>query len=325
MTPDRPVKLPIPTRSVAPTGGLVIALVSAASFGMAGALARGLLDAGWTPASAVNARILGAFLILAIPAYRALRGRWNLLAKNWSLVVAYGLVAVGVAQFGYFNAVKHMSVSSALLMEYTAPIIVVGWMWLVHKERPTQLTWAGALIAAIGLALVLDLMSGTSVSNVGMMWGAIAMLGGATYFIISAHDNDLPPIVLAAGGLLVGGVAMSFAGAVGLVDMHMTTSDVAFRSVEVPWWLPVLGLCLVAAAISYVTGIIASRMLGARVASFVALTEVVFAVLWAWLFIAELPGLMQLFGGLLVVAGVVVVKLGEKPGTKEFENPINAV
>ena len=325
MTPDTPVRLPIPTGSAASTGGLVIALISAASFGTAGALAKGLLEAGWTPASAVAIRVLGAFLILAIPAYRALRGRWHLLARNWSLMVGYGLVAVAVAQLGYFNAVKHMSVSSALLMEYTAPVVVVGWMWFVHKERPSRLTWVGALIAAGGLVLTLDLISGASVSSVGLMWGAIAMLGGATYFIISAHDNDLPPLVLAAGGLLIGGITMLAAGSIGLVDLNMTTHDVAYRGVEVPWWLPVIGLCLVAAAISYVTGIIASRILGARVASFVALTEVLFAVFWAWLLIAELPGPVQFLGGALVVVGVIVVKLGEKPGTKEFENPINPV
>ncbi|HNA98758.1 MAG TPA: DMT family transporter, partial [Marmoricola sp.] len=249
----------------------------------------------------------------------------HLLARNWSLLVGYGLVAVAVAQLGYFNAVKHMSVSSALLMEYTAPVVVVGWMWFRHHERPSQMTWIGALLAAAGLALVLDLMSGTTVSGAGMMWGTIAMLGGATYFIISAHDNDLPPLVLAAGGLLLGGVAMCIAGLLGVVEMNMSTADVLYRGVAVPWWLPVLALCLVAAAISYVTGIIASRILGARVASFVALTEVVFAVVWAWLLIAELPGPMQLFGGCLVIAGVIVVKLGERPGTREFENPLNPV
>lgn len=325
MTPDAPTRAAASTHAAATTRGLVIALISAGSFGMAGALAKGLLDAGWTPASAVTARVLGAFLILAIPAYRALRGRWHLLARNWSLLVGYGLVAVAVAQLGYFNAVKHMSVSSALLMEYTAPVVVVGWMWFRHHERPSQMTWIGALLAAAGLALVLDLMSGTTVSGAGMMWGTIAMLGGATYFIISAHDNDLPPLVLAAGGLLLGGVAMCIAGLLGVVEMNMSTADVLYRGVAVPWWLPVLALCLVAAAISYVTGIIASRILGARVASFVALTEVVFAVVWAWLLIAELPGPMQLFGGCLVIAGVIVVKLGERPGTREFENPLNPV
>jgi len=80
---------------------------------------------------------------------------------------------------------------------------------------------------------------------------------------------------------------------------------------SVPWWLPVLALGLVTAAFAYVTGIAAGRRLGSRLASFVALGEVLAAVVFAWLLLGELPRPVQMVGGLLVLAGVVVVKLGE--------------
>jgi drug/metabolite transporter (DMT)-like permease len=67
----------------------------------------------------------------------------------------------------------------------------------------------------------------------------------------------------------------------------------------------------VTAAFAYVTGIAANRRLGSRLASFVALGEVLAAVLWTWALLGELPRTIQLAGGLLVLAGVVVVKLGE--------------
>jgi drug/metabolite transporter (DMT)-like permease len=75
----------------------------------------------------------------------------------------------------------------------------------------------------------------------------------------------------------------------------------------------------VTAALSYVSGIAASRLLGARLASFVALSEVVAAVLWAWLLLAQLPGLVQLLGGALILAGVVAVRAGEPvtPGDRD--------
>ena len=70
-------------------------------------------------------------------------------------------------------------------------------------------------------------------------------------------------------------------------------------------------LGLVTAAFAYVTGIEAGRRLGSRLASFVALCEVLAAVVFAWLLLGELPRTIQLAGGVLVLAGVVVVKLGE--------------
>jgi drug/metabolite transporter (DMT)-like permease len=39
-------------------------------------------------------------------------------------------------------------------------------------------------------------------------------------------------------------------------------------------------------------------------------------VLWAWLLLDELPRPVQLLGGVLVVAGVVAVKLGERTVTR---------
>ena len=57
----------------------------------------------------------------------------------------------------------------------------------------------------------------------------------------------------------------------------------------------------------------ASRRLGSRLASFVALLEVIFGVTFAWLLLDQVPTALQLGGGLLIIAGVVVVKLGERP------------
>jgi len=64
----------------------------------------------------------------------------------------------------------------------------------------------------------------------------------------------------------------------------------------------------VAAAIAYVTGVAAVRLLGSRVASFVGLTEVLFAVLFAWLLLSQTPTAVQAVGGLLVLAGVALVR-----------------
>ena len=52
--------------------------------------------------------------------------------------------------------------------------------------------------------------------------------------------------------------------------------------------IPVLGLGVVTAALAYLTGIAGVRRLGARLASFIGLTEVLAAVGFAWLLLAEL-------------------------------------
>jgi drug/metabolite transporter (DMT)-like permease len=192
-------------------------------------------------------------------------------------------------------------------------VAIVGWLWLRHGQRPGRRTALGAVLAVVGLVLVLDLLSGADLDPVGVAWALVAMVWAACYFILSAREaGALPPLVLAAGGLLTGAVALVVAGWIGVVPMRWSGRAAAYDGTEVPWWVSVLGLGVVTAAFAYVTGIAASRRLGSRLASFVALLEVLFALLFAWLLLDELPAPVQFGGAAVVLAGVVLVKLGER-------------
>ncbi|WP_278261483.1 DMT family transporter [Nocardia sp. AG03] len=300
--------------------GLLFALASATSFGLSGPLARGLMDAGWSAAAVVAARVLLAGIVLLPLALRQLRGNWNLVRANAKLIVAYGLIAVAGTQLAYFNAVAHMTVGAALLIEFTAPIAVVGWLWVRYRQRPGAATVTGAMLGVAGLLLVLEVMSGLSVQAVGVAWALASMVGAATYFVLSAHGTDLPGTVLAAGGLLIGGVILLLAGAVGIVPLRAATDPVAFADFTTPWWVPIALIGVVTAAIAYVTGIAATRRLGSRLASFVALTEVLAALVFAWALLGEAPRPIQLLGGALILVGVVIVRLGE-PDTVAVGDP----
>jgi len=293
--------------------GLAFALVSAITFGLSGALARPLLESGWSAGAVTLVRVGGAALLVAPFALVALRGQWEALRRSAGLVVMYGVLAVAGAQFCYFSAVSHMQVGPALLIEYTAPAAVVVWLWLRQGQRPGPVTLLGAGLAALGLVLVLDLISGADLSVPGVLWALAAMVGAAAYFVISADESKgLPPLALAGGGLVVGAAALGLLGLVGLLPLHRASASVAYSGATVEPWVPLVLLALVTAAVAYTTGIAAIRRLGSRVASFVALSEVLSGVLWAWLLLDELPRPVQLMGGVLIVAGVVAVKLGER-------------
>ncbi|KQQ83155.1 DMT family transporter [Arthrobacter sp. Leaf137] len=292
--------------------GLGVALFSSAVFGTSGSFGKALLETGWSPGAAVTARLTGAALILAIPAVIALRGRWHQLRDNWLTIVLFGLIGVAACQLFYFNAVERLSVGVALLLEYLAPVIIVLWIWAASRKRPRALTFGGTLLSLAGLVLVLDLTGAVKVDPVGVLWGIAAAVCLAMYFFITAKENDtLPPLVLASGGLMVGAAVMWLAGATGLLPMAFNTADTTLGPWVTPWWVSLAGLVVLATVLAYVSGIMAARALGSKVASFVSLTEVLFAVIWAWLLLGELPGAIQLVGGVLIVGGVLLVRLDE--------------
>jgi drug/metabolite transporter (DMT)-like permease len=295
--------------------GLTFALLSSAAFGTSGTFARSLLDVGWSPGAAVLLRVaIAAVVLTAIVAPLLSRHRLHL-RRNGRTLLVYGVAAVAGAQLCYFNAVEHLSVAVALLLEYSGTLLVVLWMWVRHAHRPNWLTVTGAVAAIGGLALVLDVFGDVSLDVIGVLWGLGAALGLATYFVISASTDDaLPPLLTAWGGLVVGGIALGVASASGAVPFRAVADDVTLLDRQVTWVVPLLGMSIVAAAFSYVAGIAGSRILGAKVASFVGLTEVLFAVLFAWVAVDESLSAGQLAGGALVVLGIALVKVDDNRG-----------
>ncbi|HEY6223928.1 MAG TPA: EamA family transporter, partial [Gemmatimonadales bacterium] len=241
-----------------------------------------------------------------------MRGRWRALGRNAGTVALYGVLAVVGGQVFFFHAVEHLSVGVALLIEYLGTVLVVGWMWLRHGHRPRRLTAIGSLLAAIGLAFVIDVFGDTRVDPVGVAWALAGAVGLAVYFVLSAGaDEDIPPIALAGAGMTVGAVVLVGLGALGAMRMHATFDTVEFAGRRASWLVPVGGMSLLAAAVAYVAGIGAARRLGPKLAAFVGLTEVLFAVLVAWALLGQLPTTVQLLGGALIVAGIALVRADE--------------
>jgi drug/metabolite transporter (DMT)-like permease len=293
--------------------GIGIGLLSAAAFGTSGTFGTSLIGAGWSPVAAVVARVSIAALVLTIPALLQLRGRWASLRRHAWRTTGFGLVGVAACQVCYFNALERMPVGIALLLEYLGVVMIVVWLWLRHGQRPRPLTVTGGVAALGGLALMLNLTGAGGISVTGVIWGLLAAVSLAVYFFLSASvsGEPLPPVVMTWGSMIVGAVALALAGLTGLMPMRFSGAEVTLFGDRVSWVVSVLGLSVIAAALAYVAGIGAARRLGAKLASFVAMAEILFAVLFAWVLLGQVPTAMQFAGGALILGGVVLVRLDE--------------
>jgi drug/metabolite transporter (DMT)-like permease len=292
--------------------GLLFALVSAAAFGLSGSLARSLIDLGWSPAAVVAVRIGGAFLVLLVPTLVLLRRTRRPTSRQSVRVIAYGVAAVAMAQLCYFSAVQYLSVGVALLLEYLAPVLLIGYHWVRSRRRPANAVLIGAAIALVGLVFVLDVRNGLTLNPIGMLWGLGAALGLAAYFVLSEDNGDDPvhPLLLTTGGTGVGALVILAVAATGFLPLTASAGTTTLAGTDVAWWLPVLLLVTVSAVLAYLTGIIGVRRLGSSVASFVSLSEVIFAVVFAAILLAQRPNGFQLVGGLAILAGITIVQRG---------------
>ncbi len=294
--------------------GMVIAIVSSALFALSGPLAKPLLESGWSSGAAVLVRIGGSALLLVVPTVLLAVRSGPAMRANWRFLLGYGLFPIAGAQLGFFSAIQTLPVGMALLIEYLAPVYVVVWLWARRGQRPGAATVAGAITAVVGLILVLDPFSGQGVDPVGVAWAVFASVGVVVYFLLSAQvSEDLSPTLVIGSGMIIGWVALAVAALIGILPVAMNSSDATLDGVTMPWWGYATALVVLATVLAYMTGIVAVGRLGPRLGSFVALAEVVFAATLSWVLLGQSATLSQLAGGMLIITGVVLVRLGENP------------
>lgn len=290
--------------------GLVLGILASLSFATSGAFIKPMLEDGWSPAAAVTVRAGIAGLALLPIAIIALRGRWDAVWRARWRIVGMGLIGVAGTQLAYFAAFSRIPVSSALLIEYLAPLVIVGLIWARTRKAPRALVWAGSALAIGGLVLVIGPGAIGATDGLGVFFAFLAMLGVVVYYLIAARPSDgLPPVAYASAGLLLGSIVLGVVGAVGVVPLTANFGTIAVLGGQVPWWMPLGLVALVGTAFAYAASIAASELLGSRLMSFVGLLEVVFAAVFAWLLIGESLTIVQILGGVLILGGVALVRL----------------
>ena len=298
--------------------GLVIAVIAAATFGTSGALIKPLLEAGWSPAAAVTVRVLIGGIVLAPFALFTLRGRWSVLWRGRWRVLGMALVGVAGTQLVYFAAIQRIPVGTGILIEYMAPLLLVAVAWAITRHVPKAVVLIGSVVALAGLVLVVSPGGAGSFDLLGLGFAVLAMIGCAIFYVIAARPSEgLPPVALAAAGLLIGGTALGLVGLVGIVPFTTSADDVTMFGSDVAWWVPLLLVGVISTAFAYAASITASEILGSRIASFAGLLEVVAATFYAWLLLGEQLTLPQFIGGALILVGIGFVR-SEKTDAAEL-------
>jgi len=296
--------------------GLLLALVSAVTFGLSGPFAKALTDAGWSASGAVLVRLGGAAAILLVILAVRRPGVLAAVRADGPALVLYGVLAMAGVQVAFFNALQYLPVAVALLLEYIGPVLVIGWVWLVRRQPPSRRTVLGAVVALFGLTLVVQLWSGIGLSTPGLLWGFAAAVCQASYFLIADRAGaSTPPLVLAGVGMTVGTVVVALLGLVGVLPIVIdaAATGVFLAGVDVGWPVAATLLVVVASVIAYLTGVAAIARIGAARGSLVALLEVVASAVASWLLLGQVPAVIQLVGGALILVGVALTSTAARP------------
>ncbi|MET8328927.1 EamA family transporter [Streptomyces sp. NPDC005181] len=294
------------------SAGLGLALASAFAFGGSGVAAKPLIEAGLDPLHVVWLRVAGAALVMLPVAWR----HRDLVRSRPVLLVGFGLLAVAGLQACYFAAISRIPVGVALLVEYLAPALVLGWVRFVQRRPVTRAAAVGVVLAVGGLACVVEVWSGLSFDAVGLLLALGAACCQVGYFVLSdqgsqdsAAGAEPPhPVGVIAYGLLIGAVVLTVIARPWGMDWSLLGGSAAMNGTDAPAWLLLVWIVLLATVIAYVTGVISVRLLSPAVAGVVACLEAVIATVLAWVLLGEHLSAPQLIGGSVVLIGAFIAQ-----------------
>ncbi|WP_458242563.1 EamA family transporter [Streptomyces sp. MAI_2237] len=289
--------------------GLGLALASAVAFGGSGVAAKPLIEAGLDPLHVVWLRVAGAALVM-LPV--AVRHR-ALLRRRPVLLVGFGLLAVAGVQACYFAALSRIPVGVALLVEYLAPGLVLGWVRFVQRRPVTRAAALGVVLAVGGLACVVEIWAGLGFDALGLLLALGAACCQVGYFVLSDQGSDAgedapDPLGVIAYGLLIGALVLTAVARPWTMDWTVLTGTARMDGDPVPAALLLAWIVLVATVLAYVTGVLSVRRLSPQVAGVVACLEAVIATVLAWVLLGEHLSAPQIVGGVIVLVGAFIAQ-----------------
>lgn len=289
--------------------GLGLALVSALAFGGSGVAAKPLIEAGLDPLHVVWLRVAGAALVM-LPL--AVRHR-ALLRSRPALLAGFGLLGVAGVQAFYFASISRIPVGVALLVEYLAPALVLGWVRFVQRRPVTRAAVLGVVLAVGGLACVVEVWSGLSFDALGLLLALGAACCQVGYFVLSDQGSDSgdqapDPLGVIAYGLLVGTVVLTAVAHPWTMDFSVLAQRADLNGTPVAAGLLLGWIVLIATVLAYVTGVVSVRRLSPAIAGVVACLEAVVATVLAWVLLGEHLSAPQIVGGAVVLLGAFIAQ-----------------
>ncbi|WP_407554420.1 EamA family transporter [Streptomyces sp. Pv4-95] len=288
--------------------GLGIALLSAVAFGGSGVAAKPLIEAGLEPLHVTWLRVVGAALVMLPVAWR----HRDLPRRRPALLAGFGLLAVAGVQACYFASLSRIPVGVALLIEYLAPALVLGWVRFVQKRPVTRAAAVGVVLAVGGLACVVEVWSGLSFDVIGLALALGAACCQVGYFVLSDHGSDgedaVDPLGVIAYGLLIGAAVLTVIARPWGMRWEVLGGSAGMNGTEVPAALLLAWIVLIATVAAYLTGVVSIRRLSPQVAGVVACLEAVIATILAWVLLGEHLSAPQILGGVVVLVGAFIAQ-----------------
>lgn len=308
-----PVAVSEHQRTRDPVRGYVYLVVAAALFALNGTVSKVILASGLTAMRLTELRCAGAAVGLGLVLLVVSPQRLKVSRSELPLLAAYGVAGVALTQCFYFVAIARMPVSIALLLEYTAPLMVALWARFAFHQHVRNRVWVALGLSLGGLALVAEVWRGGALDGFGVVAALIAAVALAVYYLLGEHSaNHRDPLSTTFWAFVFAtllwsvvqpwwdfpvGATEGSTSLLGNVDDH-----------SLPLWLLMTSMVVLGTIVPFVLVLSGLHHIPATRVGMVGMLEPVLAGVIAWIWLAEALSAVQLAGGVVVLVGIVLAQ-----------------
>ncbi len=300
-----------PPRHRAAAVGYLLYLPAALMFALNGTVSKQLLVGGVESTRLSQLRVTAAFLVLLVFVTLTRPAALRVKRREWPTLLLYGLAGIAMTQWLYFVAIERLPVGIALLIEFTAPVMVALWVRFAWHHPVRDAVWGALALSLVGLAMVGQVWEGFALDAIGVAaaFGAGAAL--AIYYLSGERGvRTRDPVSLTMWGFAAASAMWAVAAPWWSFPWDAVTAvrgEIGPLTAIPGWWL-VAYMVLLGTVVPFALILFSLRHLSASQASVVGLAEPLLATVIAWVVLGEALTPVQILGGGIVLAAVLIAE-----------------
>ncbi|MEY3317104.1 MAG: hypothetical protein RLZZ503_306 [Actinomycetota bacterium] len=303
-----------------PTVGITAVSFAALMFGLNASTVKIILGTEINPEQLVLFRTAITALIAGIVLLLTNKKAFKITKKELPVLVFYGVFGVALMQWSYSNAVSLLPISVALLIEYTAIVIVPLVSLLLFKEKVRPRLWFGIAAVLIGLAIVSNIWN-SALNPLGVAWAIMAAVCLSIYFLIGEHTqrkrDAMSTLFYTFAVAAIFWAIMNLINPGKVIDINLEFNlGGNLSAISMPVWAGLLWIGIMGSFIPMLLDYIALGNLSATAVGVIATAETVFATVFAWAWLNESMTTLEVIGGLIVVAGIILAETSRTSSIK---------
>jgi drug/metabolite transporter (DMT)-like permease len=311
-------------RQKRPLLGAAMILMATFLFGLNGSTAKTIMSAGVTAEQITLFRSLSACSIAAIFMLVRNPSSFRVAKPEWKWLILLGTAGVGLMQWSYASAVANLPVGVALLIQYTAIVLVPISGMILFKNRVSPRLWLGVAFVLAGLVVVSHIWQ-AGLSTIGLIFAAVAAVATTIYYMVGEHVHKTRD---AFSTLFY---SMAFSALMWVPASHFWNFDFSrftstvdlggnLAGTVIPAWILFGWLGIMGSFVPLFLTYAALPHLSATGVGVMSTTETIFGFMFAYLWLGEKIDGLQTVGGLLVIAGIVIAQISRRSATWQPSN-----